>query len=45
MIGIVTGTPEAVVSGCQIEDNVNQGPEAHKDFLEGVPLELALQDE
>lgn len=45
MISIVTGIPEAVVSGSQIEDNVNHGPEAHEDFLEEVPWELALKDE
>lgn len=31
--------------GSQIEDSVNQGQEAHGDFLEEVPLELALKDE
>ncbi|XP_015415943.1 PREDICTED: tripartite motif-containing protein 14 [Myotis davidii] len=34
-----------MVSGSQIEDSVNQGQEAHGDFLEEVPLELALKDE
>lgn len=45
MISIVTGTLEAVVSGSHIEDKMNQRQEAHEDFLEEVPLELALKDE